>query len=48
MEWESLGGTLTSDPTACSWAPGRIDVFGRGPAEKLVHAWWDGERWSWE
>jgi hypothetical protein len=24
--WESLGGTLASEPAAVSWGPGRIDV----------------------
>jgi hypothetical protein len=46
--WESLGGELASDPTACSWGPGRLDVFARGPQGDLLHGWWEDGRWSWE
>jgi hypothetical protein len=33
--WESLGGHLTSDPTAASWGRDRIDVFARFPDNGL-------------
>ena len=37
---------LTGPPAACSWGPSRLDVFARGSAGDLVHAWWDGADWS--
>ena len=37
---------LTGPPAACSWNPTRLDVFARGPAGDLVHAWWNGADWS--
>ncbi|MEH2385895.1 MAG: hypothetical protein V7K14_08975, partial [Nostoc sp.] len=40
--WESLGGILTSSPTAVSWSYGRIDVFARGTDNALWHQWFDG------
>lgn len=43
--WESLGGTLSSDPDAVSWAEGRIDVFARSTTNQLLHRWFDGTRW---
>ncbi len=46
--WESLGGSLTSDPAAVSWANGRLDVFGRGPGNELRHTYFDGRWGSWE
>ena len=47
--WQSLGGTLTSDPDVSSWAPGRLDVFGRGSNNAIWHKWYDANRWSvWE
>jgi hypothetical protein len=38
--WESLGGTLTSDPAAVSWGPNRIDTFVKGADNALWHKWW--------
>jgi len=35
--WESLGGHLTSDPTAVSWGRDRIDVLSRLPDNGLWH-----------
>lgn len=32
-----LGGTLASAPAACSWEPGRLDIFGRGLDGRLRH-----------
>src|SRR5208282_1321796 len=51
--WESLGGTLTSDPAAISWGPNRIDVFTKGSDNALWHTYWDirlnnGGWGSWE
>lgn len=47
--WEDLGGILTSAPAVCSWAPNRLDVFGRGQNQALWHMYWNGSRWSnWE
>jgi len=33
--WHSLGGEIVGAPEACSWGPGRIDVFVRGTDDKL-------------
>src|SRR5450759_1244729 len=44
--WESLGGVLTSDPTAVSWGPNRLDVFARGSDNAMWHKFYDGSRWS--
>jgi spore germination protein YaaH len=47
--WESLGGVLTSGPTAAAWGPNRLDVFGRGADGQLWHRWRDGGSWGpWE
>jgi hypothetical protein len=45
---ESLGGGLTSGPTACSWGQGRLDVFVRGADNALHHKWYDGSWSDWE
>lgn len=48
-QWESLGGIITSDPSAVSWGHSRIDVFARGTDSAMWHLWWDGARWNgWE
>jgi hypothetical protein len=39
VAWESLGGQITSDPSAVSWADNRIDVFTRGNDLTLWHQW---------
>ncbi len=42
-----LGGVeLNSAPSAVSRAPGRIDVFYRGPNKHLWTSWWEGSSWS--
>jgi C1A family cysteine protease len=47
--WESLGGTITSRPSAVSWAANRIDVVARGTDSAVWHRWWDGVAWrGWE
>ena len=48
MGWESQGGVLTSGPGASSWAPGRLDVFGRGTDSALWHKWYEGGWGDWE
>ncbi|WP_238554057.1 hypothetical protein [Gordonia sp. KTR9] len=47
-EWESLGGVLTSAPTAVSWSDGRIDVFVRGTDKALWHKWFHNGWSEWE
>jgi len=47
--YEGLGGTLTSKPSAASWAADRIDVVARGTDSAVWHRWWDGTSWNgWE
>jgi C1A family cysteine protease len=47
--WESLGGVITSRPSAVSWGPNRIDVVARGADCAAWHRWWDGAAWrGWE
>jgi hypothetical protein len=47
-DWESLGGTLSSGPTAASWGHNRIDVFACGADNSLWHKARDGAWNSWE
>jgi hypothetical protein len=35
--WQRLGGSITSDPTASSWGPTRLDAFARGQDGSLMH-----------
>jgi hypothetical protein len=45
----SLGGLITSDPGAASWAAGHLDAFARGSDSALWHRAWDGTNWlGWE
>ena len=47
--YESLGGVITSKPSAVSWAANRIDVVARGTDSAVHHRWWDGAHWlGWE
>jgi len=40
---------MAGGPGACSWEPGRLDVFWKGPGNHLKHAWYPyGEDWSFE
>jgi hypothetical protein len=42
-------GDAVSSPAACSWEPGRMDVFWQGSNKQLRHAWYPyGEDWSFE
>jgi hypothetical protein len=47
-DWESLGGVFTSGPGVSSWAPGRLDVFGRGQDNALYHAGYANGWSGWE
>ena len=48
-QWQDLGGSITSGPSASSWASNRVDVFAAGPAGDLVHRFRIGNSWSgWE
>jgi hypothetical protein len=42
----NVAAPLTGPPAACSWGPGRMDVFVRGPGGEMLHKWWDGKDWS--
>ena len=46
--WEALGGRLTSGPDACSWAPGRLDVFALGEDSGLWHKSYEGGWSDWQ
>jgi hypothetical protein len=47
--YESLGGMITSKPSAVSWDDNRIDVVARGGDSAVYHRWWDGAHWNgWE
>ncbi len=53
--WRTVGAgnyggiAITSEPSAVSWAPGRIDVFAINANNELVHAWsGDGSNWIWD
>jgi hypothetical protein len=44
---EPLGGQLASNPTAVSWAPGRLDVFWIDAATgQIAQLTWGGSGWS--
>ncbi|KAL9609357.1 MAG: hypothetical protein Q9167_005865 [Letrouitia subvulpina] len=47
---ESLGGSLTLEPTAISWGENRFDIFAISrETYGLSHIYWDGSSWSgWE
>ncbi|TMC00532.1 MAG: hypothetical protein E6J40_01845 [Chloroflexi bacterium] len=46
---EMLGGVITSDPDAASWAAGHLDVFARGQDNAIWHRAWNGTTWgSWD
>jgi hypothetical protein len=52
--WESIGGYFIGRPSAISWGPGRLDVFGRGGDGGLYHKWytstggWGPSQTGWE
>jgi len=48
-DWENLGGTLISAPTAVSWDQNRLDIFALGTDDAVWHKWWNGSKWGgWE
>lgn len=48
--YEYQGGALAAGagPDVASWAPGRLDVFGRGVGNDLLHKWYTGSWNGWE
>jgi len=47
--WKRVGGLLSSEPTVASWGRNRLDVFGQGQNNALLHIVWDGNGWgSWQ
>lgn len=49
MDWEDLGGTLTSVAAAASWGEEETQVFAIHDDGELWNRYWDGHRWhEWE
>ena len=49
LNWESLGGIITTNISSVSWSPNRIDNFARGTDNAMYHRWWNGSSWGgWE
>lgn len=50
-DWENVGGQamkLMSAPAAVVTGPNRIDCFGRGSTDRLIHTWYqDGTQQAW-
>jgi hypothetical protein len=46
--WSSIGGYLTSSPTAVSWGNGRIDIFARGGDGHTWHNYLQNSWGGWE
>lgn len=44
--FSNLGGNAASDPSACSWGPGRIDVFYRGTDNQIYQRYYSGGSWN--
>ncbi|HZM78958.1 MAG TPA: hypothetical protein VFC19_24785 [Candidatus Limnocylindrales bacterium] len=44
--WESLGGSITSGPSAVSWGPGRLDVVARGVNGDVQHIGYFNGNWG--
>jgi hypothetical protein len=44
-EWDRLGGTVIASPTAISWGPDRLDIFGVGTDNGVYHKWWGDSDW---
>lgn len=44
--WESLGGAITSGPSAVSWGPGRIDVVARGVGGDVQQTSYSNGTWA--
>jgi hypothetical protein len=47
LQWESLGGILTSDPAATLNEPGGLVVFARGTDNAIWHTWQDQINGNW-
>ena len=45
--WQSLGGQLTSDPSAVASTGNRLDVYARGVDGSLMHTRFDGQWRGW-
>lgn len=45
--WHSLGGIISSAPSAVSMAPNRIDIVARGNDGRPYWMWWDGAWSTW-
>ena len=43
--WESLGGAISSAPSAVSWAPGRIDIVARDMDGSVLHRAYENGIW---
>lgn len=49
LNWESLGGIITTNISSVSWSANRIDNFARGTDNAMYHRWWNGSSWGgWE
>lgn len=48
VNWESLGGVLTSDPAIVSWGPNRLDIFVRGEDNAMYQKLWNGSWHGWK
>jgi GH25 family lysozyme M1 (1,4-beta-N-acetylmuramidase) len=44
--WSSLGGILTSAPSACSYGANLIDVYVRGTDNQIWQRSWNGTAWT--
>ncbi len=44
--WERVGGNFMSTPVVVSTSAARIDLFGLGIDQSMVHASWNGTSWS--
>jgi hypothetical protein len=45
-DWEDLGGNFTCTPVVTSSGAKRIDLFGLGADQTLIHRAWNGSAWS--
>ena len=45
-DWENLGGNFTCVPVVTSSGGNRIDLFGLGVDQTMLHRMWNGSTWS--
>src|SRR5580700_1583818 len=45
-DWQPLGGTFNSPPSAVSWTANRLDIFGLGKDNQMYHKAWNGQSWE--